>query len=127
MAYLVTVGKCNNSSAKCFLEMGTAMSDMSTQDEFRHQIGAYTEAVFMHSIALGHGKTHQEAADAIMELVLLREQSIKEQAEIEGKLWVASRMWYTGMEVGIMDRGAFIPQEHFIRQLHSINNSLEEK
>lgn len=63
----------------------------------------------------------------IMQLITSREQSIKEQAEREAKIWVASRMWYTGMEVGIMDRGAFIPQEHFIRQLHSTNNSLEEK
>ena len=49
---------------------------MSKLDKLRHQVGTYTEAVFMHSIALGHGKTHQEAADAIMELV---EQALREE------------------------------------------------
>jgi hypothetical protein len=51
--------------------------------KLRHKIGVYTEAVFMHSIALAHGLTHQEAADRIMEIVLFdRDAAVREASKV---------------------------------------------
>lgn len=56
------------------------------EDKLRHQIGVYTEAVFIHSIALGNGKTHQEAADAIIQLVTSYAQKKYQEGELAGRI-----------------------------------------
>lgn len=55
---------------------------MSTQtdSELRKQVGIRTEAVFLHSIALSHGMTHEDAADEIMQLIEADRRKRVEQA-----------------------------------------------
>lgn len=62
------------------------------KEKLRHQIGVYTEAVLTHAIALSHGKTHKEAADAIMELVESYTQKKYQEGELNGRI-EENRTW----------------------------------
>jgi len=50
-----------------------SIDKQNSDKDLRHKVGVYTEAVFMHSIQLGHGMTHEDAADAIMQLISVRD------------------------------------------------------